>query len=274
MNIPNFGMGYAYKNSMKFMLWKAGPGCDADAFTRTELVVVIVGVLVVGALLVQPTAGYNTRHKAMRISCVFNLKQIGTTTRIWENDHNDRLPTSISMTNGGWSDFLARTDAGAYCWVYYSIFSKELGQMSKVLTCPADDRNPATNFEVLKDNSHLSYFVGVSANDSYPQSILSGDRNLGPGTVPDPDYGFSPANGTGNDVAIQTNSSAGPVSWSLKMHSNRSSAGAGNIMLGDGSAQQVTSAGFRQNWQPSGGVTTNWPAGRVPSSPSFRVIFP
>jgi hypothetical protein len=122
-----------------------------------------------------------------------------------------------------------------------------------------------------KDNSHPSYFVVASAGDTLPQSILGGDRNLGPGTVPDPEYGFSPTNGMGNDVALQSNS---PVSWSLKMHSGGNTAGAANIRLGDGSAQQVNSANFRQNWLPSGGVTTNWPAGRVPSSPSFRVIFP
>ena len=141
--------------------------------------------------------------------------------------------------------------------------------MPSMLTCPADERQPVTNFEALKDNSHLSYFVGVNANDTYPQSILAGDRNLGPGTVPDPDYGFSPTNGMGNDVVI-----TGPVCWSLKMHTSGNTAGAGNILLGDGSAQQATSARFRQIWQPSGGVTTNWPAGHVPSSPSFRVIFP
>ena len=212
------------------------------------------------------------KGKAERIYCVGNLKQIGTATRVWENDHGCKLPAFAAVTTDGWSEVLKQTNAGSHCWVYYSIISNEVGQMPKVLTCPADDRNPATNLEVLKDNSHLSYFVGVSANE--PQSILAGDRNLGPGTVPDPDYGFSPADGMGNDVAIQTNSSSSPVSWSLKMHSSGNTAGAGNILLGDGSAAQVTSANFRQNWQPHGGVTTNWPAGRVPSSPSFRLIFP
>jgi hypothetical protein len=46
------------------------------------------------------------------------------------------------------------------------------------------------------------------------------------------------------------------------------------IILGDGSAQQTTGAGFRQNLQPFFDPTTNWPAGHVPSSPSIRVLFP
>jgi competence protein ComGC len=268
MNIPNLGMGYAYNKSMKCMLWKVGPGRHAAAFTRTELVVVIVIVAFLLLWMIIPALA-RSKQESQSISCINNMKQVGTAYRVWENDNGDRLPASIAMTNGGWNEVLARTNAGAYCWVFYSIMSNDLGQMPSMLTCPADERRPATNFEVLKDNSHLSYFVGASANDTYPQSILGGDRNLGPGTVPDPDYGFSPANGMGNDVVI-----TGPVCWSLKMHSSGNTAGAGNILLGDGSAQQIASANFRQNWQPSGDVTTNWPAGHVPSSPSFRVIFP
>jgi type II secretory pathway pseudopilin PulG len=251
--------------AMKHVNGMRRPGRNAAAFTRLELVVVVAVCFVLLSMIVPASTG--RKAKATRISCVNNLKQIGTASRIWENDHGYTLPTP-------WNEYLARTNAGNYCWAYYSILSNNLGQIPKILICPADERQPATSFEVLKDNSHLSYFVGVGANDSTPQSILGGDRNLGPGMVSGSDYGYSPDNGMGNDVDIQTNSSSGPVSWSLKMHSAGSTAGAGNILLGDGSAQQVTSAGFRQNWQPSAGVTTNWPAGHVPSSPSFRVIFP
>jgi hypothetical protein len=147
----------------------------------------------------------------------------------------------------------------------------ELGQSPKLLICPADERNAAMDFSNNFDNTHISYFVGVSANDAHPQSLMSGDRNLGPGTKPDPDYGFSPASGKGNDVAIPI---SGPVSWSLKMHSAGSTAGAGDILLGDGSAQQVSSATFRKKWLPNANPTTNWPAGRVPASPSIRLVFP
>jgi hypothetical protein len=252
---------------MKRMIGRRRSDPDVAAFTRTELAVVIVVLLVMGSIM--PFGEPRSRGKAERIQCLNNLKQIGAAYRIWEIDDGGKFPAFSAMTNGGWNDFLARTNAGAYCWVNYSAMSNELGQTPSILTCPTDERRPATNYEVLKDNSHLSYFVGVLAIDAYPQSILGGDRNLGPGTVPDPDYGYSPTNGMGNDVVI-----SGPVCWSLKMHSSRNSAGAGNILLGDGSAQQATSASFRQNWQPFAGATTNCPAGHVPASPSFRLIFP
>ena len=48
----------------------------------------------------------------------------------------------------------------------------------KVLLCPADTRRPAATFAVLKDQN-LSYFVGVNSDYARPNSILSGDRNLG-----------------------------------------------------------------------------------------------
>ena len=38
------------------------------------------------------------------------------------------------------------------------------------------------------------------------------------------------------------------MGWSAKLHSAGNTSGAGNIMLGDGSAQQVTSGNFRLNW--------------------------
>lgn len=113
--------------------------------------------------------------------------------------------------------------------------------------------------------------MGVNANDVYPQSIAGGDRNLGPGTVPDPDYGYSPKNGKGNDVTIPI---TGPVSWSLKMHSGGNPPGSGNILLGDGSGQQMSSASFNRDWLRNAQGTNNWPAGRVPATPSIRLVFP
>jgi hypothetical protein len=121
------------------------------------------------------------------------------------------------------------------------------------------------------DNTHVSYFIGVSANDTQPQSILGGDRNLGPGTVPAPEYGYSPKSGKGNDVAVPI---SGPVSWSLKMHSAGNPPGVGNILLGDGSVQSLSTAEFNQNWLRNTSPTTNWPAGHFPATPSIRLIFP
>jgi hypothetical protein len=136
------------------------------------------------------------------------------------------------------------------------------------LVCPADERNPASSFSNFVANTNLSYFVGVNANDSYPQALLGGDRNLGPGTTPDSEYGYSPADGRGNDVTI-----TGPVCWSLKMHSRGNPDGWGNIMLGDGSAQQVNSRNLYRNWVKNA-VTNNAASSNATNSPGLRLIFP
>ncbi len=111
-------------------------------------------------------------------------------------------------------------------------------------------------------------FVGVNACDTYPQSILGGDRNLGPGTTPDSEYGFSPSDGRGNDVIIN-----GPVCWSLKMHSRGNPTGAGNILLGDGSAQEVTSGSLRGNWLKNA-LAEKAAHDKSTNPPGLRLIFP
>jgi len=242
----------------------AHPRTEA-AFTRTELVVVIA-VLVVLALFLIP-ACQTANQKSKRLSCVCNLKVMGLAYRIWSNDNRDQYPANAPLTNGGWSNLLSSANASTYVWTNYATMANEMGQNLKILICPTDERKPARSFSTLA-NTNISYFVGVNANDNYPQSILGGDRNLGPGTKPDPEYGYSPANGRGNDVIVN-----GPVCWSLKMHSRGNPAGAGNILLGDGSAQHVTSGNLNQNWLKNA-LTNNAASSKETNSPGMRLIFP
>jgi hypothetical protein len=208
------------------------------------------------------------RQKSRRICCICNLKQLGIAYRIWASDHGDRFPTFAPQANGGWSNLLSRPNASTYCWTNYAVMADSLGQSPLTLVCPADQRNPASSFSNFVANTNLSYFVGVNTDDSYPQSLLGGDRNLGPGTTPDPEYGYSPANGSGNDVTI-----TGPVCWSLKMHSRGNAAGAGNILLGDGSAQQTASGNLNLYWMKNA-ITNNAASSNATNSPGLRLIFP
>jgi len=243
---------------------------DMSAMTIIELLVVIVVIGVLASMLLPAIVKHKGR--AERITCLNNLKEIGTAYRLWSGDGGDRPQAESTVQRGGWADFLTNADQGAICWTNYAIMSNELQLAPKLLICPADERRPAKDFKTdFKDNTHLSYFVGVNADDVHPESVMGGDRNLGPGTVPDSDYGYSPKSGKGNDVAVPI---SGPVSWSLKMHSAGNPAGAGNILLGDGSGQQTSSASFRTNWLSHADPTTNWPPGHVPASPSIRLVFP
>jgi type II secretory pathway pseudopilin PulG len=239
------------------------------AFTRLELTVVLVIFGLLAAMLV-PDLARRARARA-RTTCANNLKLIGTAYRLFP-ENVEIFPAMTSVGDGGWSDFLTNADQGAICWTNYAILTNELGLDTKLVVCPSDQRRPATNFTTdFKDNTHLSYFVGVSASYIYPQSILGGDRNLGPGKVPDANYGYSPTNGKGNDVAVPI---SGPVSWSLKMHSAGNAGGAGNILLGDGSAQQCSSDVLSTKWLTNAESPTTWPAGHIPATPSIRLVFP
>ena len=245
---------------------------DGSAFTRLALLDVIAVVLVFLLTALLFLARHRVYSSSHRISCVNNLKEIGVAYRIWAYDNGDLNPAEQTVAKGGWGDFLTNADQGLICWTNYVLMQNELGQSPKLVVCPTDDRRAAVDFATnFKNNTHLSYFVGVSARDIDPQSIESGDRNLGPGTEPDPDYGFSPKSGNGNDVAVPI---SGAVSWSLKMHSSGRRVGAGNILIADGSAQQASSASLTRNWLRNATPTTNWPAGHTPLVPSIRLVFP
>ncbi|MGZ5566759.1 MAG: type II secretion system protein, partial [Limisphaerales bacterium] len=202
-----------------------------QAFTLIELLVVICILFVLAAMI--PCSFSSAKPRAQRIHCVNNQKQIGTAYRIWAGDNGDKLPAQVlnTTTNAGWAEFATMTNAGPYCWSNYCLMQNELGQSPKVLVCPSDTRSAANNFTKFS-NKNISYFMNPGANENFPLSILGGDRNLAPGLKPENDFGFSPDDGSGNDVILQTNS---PVCWSLKMHSAGNPVGAGNILVGDGS---------------------------------------
>jgi competence protein ComGC len=186
-----------------------------EALTLIEVLIVIAALAILTALLIPSLMRAKTRSEL--ISCNNNLKQVGLAFRVWEGDNGDKFPMVISETNGGTMELVT----GQNVFRHFQVMSNELSTPI-VLICPAESdrmRVSGTNFNFIS-NFNISYFVGIDVtNDTNPQMILSGDRNITNGTPV--------KNGL---LELTTNQLAG---WTSETHKE-----VGNVALADGSVQQ------------------------------------
>ena len=198
------------------------------------LVEVLIVIATIGFLLVYLSM-LNTQPKARasRINCVSNLKQVGLAMRLFANDHQEKLPWQVPEASGGTLERPLNDPT-----LQFLAFSNEL-TTPKILLCVDDkDRSRVSNFVGLS-RANISYFIGLNASVSEPQSILSGDRNVTGGSL------------SNSTLTLQI--TADRAGWGKKVH-NR----AGNIGLGDGSAQQLTEQGLNRQIRSARGETVRF----------------
>jgi prepilin-type processing-associated H-X9-DG protein len=216
-----FGKDLAAEPDMKRRLSTQRTG----GLTFLEVLVSIVVVGVAAAVFIpmlQPR-----RRGCGGINCVSNLKQVGLAMRMWSNDHNEKFPWNVSTNEGGTMELVGTSKV----FQHFLAASNELSS-PKVLSCPKDaQRTRATAWDQLTNDAwHISYFVGLEADETKPRSILSGDRNLT--TNGRPAFG---------KVTI---AGAKAMGWTARIHKN-----AGNIGFGDGSAMQFSAKDLQAPFQ-------------------------
>jgi prepilin-type processing-associated H-X9-DG protein len=207
------------------------------------LVLAVVVMLVIGFAYARQQAMKRVRW----ISCSNNQKSIGFSFRLWAGDHDEKYPAQVSVTNGGVMELAAQGTT----FPTFLAMSNELST-PKILFCPGDrNRRLVATFATLAD-TNLSYFVNLDADETAPQGLLLGDRNLAT-----------------NNVALKPGlamlSTNCQVSWTSEMHAHR-----GNVTLADGSVQQGNNSNLVETvrWSglslPGPGVTNG----------SFRIAIP
>ena len=156
-------------NSFTPMIPNSRPGRPCG-FTLIELLVVIAIIAILAGLLLPALA--KAKQRAKDTECLSNLKQITIGFRMWANDNDHTFPWRVDVSDGGSMNPLG-------LWIdHFRVCSNEL-TTPKILVCPRQEgKTIAPDWVDIAGFDNVSYFVGLTASDEQPLSILTGDGNI------------------------------------------------------------------------------------------------
>jgi len=239
------------------------PHVGGYGFTRIELLTVLAAAGLLTALGASVMGSSAARTDL--IVCANNLRQVGRAFNVWASDHGGENPWWVSYKEGG---SLVRnteprpstisvpglgpapTGLRQNAWFQFAFISQEL-QTPTVLVCPTDrEKFRAENFSTeggymsagFQDHA-TSYFVGLHAFGTIPNSMLSGDRTIKENLVN--------VDCSASISATLNIPRGGPYGWLPGLHESR----VGNLLMNDGHVEELSVFGLGQYLWSGGGET-------------------